>query len=172
MIQIAWKLSKIWYYFLENVSFNSSYFLGFFISKVRFALFCCKFPIIQFLNSLFSSSEDEYWWLMLTSLLISPGKGTVCFNLNFCKVWESGLKRTFSVEKVEAFLDLPHLVDESEFYFNSTRGFYCMNNGKGPGRPKCLNKVLSPNQQNYLKQARIKRISFVAPARPHRMCHG
>ncbi|CAG5104956.1 Oidioi.mRNA.OKI2018_I69.chr1.g1705.t1.cds [Oikopleura dioica] len=64
-----------------------------------------------------------------------------------------------SVQKVEDFLELPNLVDESEFYFNSTRGFYCMNNGKGPGRPKCLNKSkgrehppISTNLRKKLKQ--------------------
>lgn len=48
------------------------------------------------------------------------------------KPWES-------VKKVETFLKLPNFVKENEFYFNQTRGFYCMKHGKGNGKPKCLN---------------------------------
>ena len=79
-----------------------------------------------------------------------------------------------SVEKVETFLELPHLVNESEFYFNSTRGFFCMNNGKGPGRPKCLNKVLSsPLFRGESAKLKLQRAlnSVVAPP-PQRMCNG
>lgn len=65
-----------------------------------------------------------------------------------------------SVEKVETFLELPHLVNESEFYFNSTRGFFCMNNGKGPGRPKCLNKSKGREHPPVSEKLRTKLKDF------------
>lgn len=92
-----------------------------------------------FLFSAFQRPNSCYWrkwacWYSLEKVILIPYSRR--FFENSSKIY------TFSVEKVETFLELPHLVNQSEFYFNSTRGFYCMNNGKGPGRPKCLNKVL------------------------------
>jgi len=46
-----------------------------------------------------------------------------------------------SVRKVEDFLHLEHKVKADDFYFNTTRGFYCMSRGRNNGEPKCLNQV-------------------------------
>ena len=53
-------------------------------------------------------------------------------------------KNTTSSQKVEEFLHLEKKVNENDFYFNATRGFYCMSRGKnGIGEGKCLNQVSS-----------------------------
>jgi len=54
---------------------------------------------------------------------------------------ELRLEPWVSVKKVEDFLELENKVNENDFYFNATRGFYCMSRGKnGIGEGKCLNQ--------------------------------
>ena len=42
------------------------------------------------------------------------------------------------IAKIESFLDLPHVVTENNFYFNSTKGFHCLRPDQGTVR--CLAK--------------------------------
>lgn len=60
-----------------------------------------------------------------------------------------------TVKKVEKFLGLPPQVDKNEFYYNETRGFYCMTNGRANGTPKCLNESkgrLHPHLNESIKR--------------------
>jgi len=65
-----------------------------------------------------------------------------------------------SVKKVEKFLELEPKVERNEFYFNETRGFYCMTSGRQNGQPKCLNESKGREHPELKPDVRKKLVKF------------
>ncbi|BFZ17047.1 hypothetical protein BsWGS_20086 [Bradybaena similaris] len=66
------------------------------------------------------------------------------------------------IRKIEQFLNLPHLVNPDSFYFNSTRGFYCMRKTK-TGPEQCLGANKGRKHVNISKKIINKLNKFFKP---------
>jgi|SRR6218665_1343319 len=49
--------------------------------------------------------------------------------------------------KVQDFLGVGRYIKEKHFYFNQTKGFYCVKEWQG--KPRCLRQVISNSKQNF-----------------------